>query len=109
MATARTRAQSTKRRYVSRKRRFKIRIGYAKIYWKTIFATILLTLVIVGALQGVVPPLLALWACTNLMAFIVINEKFTRGERWGTRQLVAMLTVLIVTTYLFLALSRIFS
>ncbi len=98
-------SRSKKRGTATARPRSRFRIGYAKIYWKTILATVMATLVFVGLVQGLVPPRLGIWALVNLSAFIIINEKFTRGERWGMGQIIAMLLILLASTYLLLALS----
>lgn len=71
-----------------------------KVYWKTIIASVLLGLDIAGMLAGVVPPRLGTWTLINLLAFILINEKLTRGERWGWRHVLLYLAVLTLSTIL---------
>ena len=67
---------------------------------KTIFATTLLTLVLVALAEGKIPFKLGLWLVLTLATFIVINEKFTRRERWRIRHYV----VLAVASVLYLLL-----
>ena len=75
-----------------------------KIYWKTIIASFLLGLDVAGIIAGVVPPRLGTWAFINLLAFILINEKLTRGERWGWRHVLLYLAVLVSSTLLIFSL-----
>jgi len=73
-----------------------------KIYFKTIFATALVTAFTIFFFMGVIviEKVLAYAIILSLITFIVINEKMTRSEKWHLKHYLLWIILTIIEYYI---------
>jgi hypothetical protein len=84
--------------------------GMAKIYVKTIFLVVFLVIMVLLRLHLLIyvfplPDVVSDTFIGTIIVAIIINEKFTRGERWGIGQRFAVVLAFFAILYLRLKLA----